>query len=111
MKLSSKQKPKGHVEKFGILFLMLVIIRNESCPKQNQTLFEKISLDGHIVSDEGIQTVAKKFQDLKNLKGPENKKWVMRIFGSLDFYSTIIKKLHVDSKSFYELLKDDFPFK
>ena len=35
----------------------------------------------------------------------------MRVLGSLGFYSKIIKKLHVDSKPFYELLKDDVPFK
>ena len=37
---------------------------------------------------------------------------VMRVLGSLGFYSTIItKNLHVDSKFFYELLRDDVPFK
>ena len=35
----------------------------------------------------------------------------MRVLGSLGFYSTFIKNLHVDSKSFYELLRDDVPFK
>ena len=35
----------------------------------------------------------------------------MRILGSLGFYSTFIKNLHVDSKPFYELLRDDVPFK
>ena len=29
---------------FGILFQMFEIIRTESCPKQNQTLFEKNSI-------------------------------------------------------------------
>ena len=35
----------------------------------------------------------------------------MGILGSLGFYSTFIKSLHVDSKAFYELLRDDVPFK
>ena len=35
----------------------------------------------------------------------------MRILGSLGFYSTFIKNLHVDSKLFYEILRDDVPFK
>ena len=35
----------------------------------------------------------------------------MRVLGSLGFYSTFIKNLHVDSKPFYELLRDDVPFK
>ena len=35
----------------------------------------------------------------------------MRVLGSLGFYSKFIKSLHVDSKPFYELLRDDVPFK
>ena len=35
----------------------------------------------------------------------------MRVLGNLGFYSTFIKNLHVDSKPFYELLRDDVPFK
>ena len=34
----------------------------------------------------------------------------MRILGSLCFYSTFIKNLHVDSKPFYEHLRSDVPF-
>ena len=71
----------------------------------------KVQSFGHIVSDKGIQPVAKKVQDLKNLKRPENKRDVMRILGNLGFYSTFIKNLHVDSKPFNEFLRDDVPFK
>ena len=35
----------------------------------------------------------------------------MRILGSLGFYSTLIKNLHVGSQPFYEFLKDDVPCK
>ena len=70
----------------------------------------KVQFLGHIVSDKGIQPVAKKVQDLKDLKSPENRD-VMRVLGSLGFYSTFIKNLHVDSKPFYELLREDVPFK
>ena len=45
------------------------------------------------------------------MKSPENKRDVMRVLGSLGFYSTFIKNLRVDSKPFYELLRDDVPFK
>ena len=45
-------------------------------------------------------TSCKKVQDLKDLKSPGNKRDVMRISGSLGFYSTFIKNLHVDSKPF-----------
>ena len=35
----------------------------------------------------------------------------MLILGSLGFYKLFMRNLHVDSKPFYELLKDDAPFK
>ena len=83
----------------------------KAAPNKTKLFLRKVQFLGHIVSDKGIQPIAKKAQDLKNLKSPENKRDVMRILGSLGFYSTFIKNLHVDSKPFYELLRDDTPFK
>ena len=83
----------------------------KAAPNKAKLFLRKVQFLGHIVSDKGIQPVAKNVQDLKNLKSPENKRDVMRILGSLGFYSTFIKNLHVDSKPFYELLRDDTPFK
>ena len=82
----------------------------KAAPNTIKFISRKVQFLGHIVSDLGIQPVAKKVQNLKNLKSPENKRDVMRILGSLTFYSTFMKILHVDSKPFYELLTDDFPF-
>ena len=83
----------------------------KAAPNKTKLFLRKVQFLGHIVSDKRIQPVAKKVQDLKNLKSPESKRDVMRILGSLSFYSTFIKNLHVDSKLFYELLTDDVPFK
>ena len=83
----------------------------KATPNKTKLFLRKIQFLGHIASDKGIQPVAKKVQDLKNLKSPENKRDVMRILGSLGFYSAFIKILHVNSKPFYELLRDDVPFK
>ena len=85
--------------------------RLKAAPNKTKLFLRKVQFLGHIVSDEGIQPVAKKNQDLENLKSPENKREVMRILGNLGFYITFIKKLHVVSKPFYELLRDDVPFK
>ena len=82
----------------------------KTAPNKTKLFLRKVQFLGHIVSDKGIQPVAKKVQDLKNLKSPENERDVMRILGSLGFYSTFIKNLHVDSKPFYQLLRD-VPFK
>ena len=35
----------------------------------------------------------------------------MRVLGSLGFHSTFVKKLHVGSKPFYDLLKDNVSYK
>ena len=82
----------------------------KAAPNKTKPFLRKVQILGHIVSDEGIQPVATKVQDLKDLKSPENKRDVMRVLGSLGFYSTFIKNLHVDSKPFCELLRDDVPF-
>ena len=83
----------------------------KAAPNKSKLFLRKVQFLGHIVSDKGIQPVAERIQELKNLKSRENKNDVMRILGSLVFYSTFIKNLHVDSKLFYQLLKDDVPFK
>ena len=65
---------------------------------------------GHIVSPEGIQPIANRVKDLKNLKSHESKRDVMKILGCPGFYSRYIKNLHKDSQPFYDLIKDSTPF-
>ena len=83
----------------------------KAAPNKTKLFLRKVQLPDHIVSDKGIRSVAKRVQDLKNLKNPEKKRDVMRVLGTLGFYSTFLKNLHVHSKPFYDLLKDDVPFK
>ena len=83
----------------------------KAAPNKTKLFLRKIQFLGHIVSDKGIQPVAKKVQDLKDLKSPEYKRDVFCILGGLGFYNTFINSLHVVSKPFYELLRDDVPFK
>ena len=65
---------------------------------------------GHVISSEGIQPIAERVKDLKNLKSPESKRDVMKVLGCLGFYSCYIKNLHVDSKAFYDLITDSTSF-
>ena len=65
---------------------------------------------GHVISPEGIQPIAKRVKDLKNLKSRESKKDVMKTLGCLGFYSCYFKNLLVDSQPFYDLIKDSTPF-
>ena len=71
----------------------------------------KVKFLGHVISAQGIKTVAKRVKDLQNLKPPESKRDVMKDLGCLGFYSCYIKNLHVDSQPFYELIRDTIPFK
>ena len=64
-----------------------------------------------MLSEQGIQPVAKRVKDLQNLKSPESKRDVMKVLGCLGFCSCYIKNLHVDSQPFYELIKDTTAFK
>ena len=83
----------------------------KSAPNKTKLFLKNFQFLGNIVPCKGIQPVAKKVQDLKNFKNPENKTDVVRMLGCLGFHRTFIKNLHVDSKPFYELLRDDIPFK
>ena len=83
----------------------------ESAPDKTYFFLIKVKFLGHVISQDGIQPVAERMQDLKNLKSPECKRDVMKVLECLGFYSCYIKSLHVDSQPFYELIKDTTPFK
>ena len=63
-----------------------------------------------VVSGHGIQLVVKRVDKLKAPKSPAKKRDVMRVLGCLCFYSSYIKNLHIDSKPFFHLTRDDTPF-
>ena len=70
----------------------------------------KVKFLVHVISEQGIQPVAKRVKDLQNVKSPESKRDKRKVLGCLGFYSCYIKNLHVDSQPFYELIKDTTPF-
>ena len=108
--LQTKTKA-GMSKKLESYFRCLRSSELKAAANKTKLFLRKVQFLGHIVFDKAIQPVAKKVHDLKDLKSPENKRDVMSVHGSLGFYSTFIKNLHVDSKPFYELLRDDVPFK
>ena len=82
----------------------------KAAPDKTFFLLKKVIFFGHVISPEGIQPIAKRVKDLKNLKSPESKRDVMKVLGCLGFYSCYIKNLHEDSQPFYNLIKDSTPF-
>ena len=83
----------------------------KAAPDKTHFFLRKVKFLGHVISEQGIQPVAKIVKDLQNLKSPESKRDVMKVLGCLGFYSCYIKNLHVDSQPFYDLIKDTTPFK
>ena len=82
----------------------------KAAPDKTFFFLMKVKFLGHVISPEGIQPIAKRVKDLKDLKTPESKRDVMKVLGCLGFYSCYIKNLHVDSQSFCDLIKVSTPF-
>ena len=83
----------------------------KAAPEKKHFFLRKEKFLGHVISEQGIQPVAKRVKHLQNLKTPESKRYVMKVLGCLGFYSCYIKNLDVDSQPFYEIIKDSTPFK
>ena len=81
----------------------------KAAPDKTFFSLEKVKFLGHVIPPEGIQPIAKRVDALRNLKSPQSKRGVMKVLGCLGFYSCYIKKLHVDSQPFYDLIKDSAP--
>ena len=64
---------------------------------------------GHVILSDGIQPIANRARDLRNLKSPECKRDDMKLLGCLEFYSCYIKNLNEESKPFYDLIRDSAP--
>ena len=82
----------------------------KAAPDKTFFFLEKVIYLGYVISPERIQPIAKRVDDLKNLKSREGKRGVKRILGCLGFYSCYIKKLHVDCQPFYDFIKDSTHF-
>ena len=82
----------------------------KAAPEKTFFFLKKVKFLGRVISSEGIQPNAKRVKDLKNLKSPEYKRDVMKVLGCLGFYSCYVTNLHVDSKTFYHLIRDSTSF-
>ena len=82
----------------------------KAAPEKTFFFLKKVKFLGHVISPERIQPIAKRVKDLKNLKSPESKRDIMKVFGCLGLYSCYIKKLHVESQPFYDLIMDSTLF-
>ena len=79
----------------------------KAAPDETFFFSRKVNFFGHVLTPNGIQPIAKRVEDLKNLKSPESKRDVMKVLGCLGFYSCYNKNLHLDSQPFYDLIRLD----
>ena len=83
----------------------------KAAPDKTFFFLKKVKFLGNVISPEGIQPIAKRVKDLKNLKSSECKRGVTKVLGCLGFYSCYIKNLYVrDSQPFYDMIKDSTSF-
>ena len=59
----------------------------KAAPDKTHFFLRKVKFLGHVISQNGVQPLAKRVQNLKNLKSPECKRDVMKVLGCLGFYS------------------------
>ena len=100
-------------EMFTIINEYYTLLRKaglKAAPDKTFFFLKKVKFLGHVISPDGIQPIAKRVKDLKNLKSPECKREVMKVLGCLGFYSCYVKNLYVDSQPFYNLIKDSTSF-
>ena len=82
----------------------------KTAPDKLFFFLKKVKFLGHVISPDGIQPIAKRVKELKNLKSPESKRDVMKVLGCLGFYSCYIKNLHVENQPFYDLMRESTHF-
>ena len=69
----------------------------KAAPDETHFFLRKAKFFGHAISQQGIQPVAKRVEDLQNLKSPECKRDVKKVPGCLGFRACYIKNFHVNS--------------
>ena len=79
-------------------------------PDKTFFFLKKVKFLGHVISPEGTQPIGKRVKDLLNHKSHGSKRDVMKVPGSLRFYSCYIRIFHADSQPFYDLIRDSTPF-
>ena len=90
-------------EMFTVLIEFHTLLRKaglKAAPEKTFFFLKKVKFLGHVISPDGIQPIAKRAKDWKNLKSPETRGDVIKILGCLGFYSCYINNLHVDSQPF-----------
>ena len=94
----SIRQSQNQIEKFTVINEYHTLLRKaglKAAPDKTFFFLKKNTSLGHVTSPGGIQPIAKRVKDLKNLNSPESKQDVMKFLGCSGFYSCYIKNLQV----------------
>ena len=69
----------------------------KAAPDKTRFFLRKSNFFGHVISEQGIQPVAKRVEHLQNLKYPECKRDVKKVPVCVGFCSCYFKNFHVNS--------------
>ena len=79
-------------------------------PEKSFYMLLKVKFLGHEIGNNTIEPFPTKIEAIKRIPSPEEKKDVMQFLGSVNFYSKLVEKLHINLKPLYTLLHDDVKF-
>ena len=79
-------------------------------PEKSFYMLPKVKFLGHVIWNNTVRPIPSKIEASKTIPSPKEKKVVMQFLGSVNFYSNIVEKLHINLKPLYTLLHDDAKF-
>ena len=79
-------------------------------PENSFYMLLKVNFIGHENGNNTIRPIPSKIEANKRIPSPKEKKVVMQFLGSVNFYSKVIEKLHINLKPLYTFLHDDVNF-
>ena len=79
-------------------------------PEKSFYMFPKVKFLGHETGNNTIKPITSKIEAIKRVPSPKEKKDVMQILGSVNFYSKFVEKLQINLKTIYTFLHADVKF-
>ena len=100
-------------EMFELIKKLHKIVTKENlklAPEKSFYMLLKVKFLRHEIGNNTIKPIPSKIEAIKRIPSPKEKKDVVQFLGSVNFYSKIIEKLHINLKPLYTLLHDDVKF-
>ena len=80
-------------------------------PEKSFFMIFKVKFLGHEIGYNTIKPIHSKIAAIHKILSPTDKVALMSFIGALNFYTKFIEKLHINLKSFYDILHENTPWK